>query len=132
MYFNYSYNFQRALYKDPELISIQFQLIENIQIKYRVVDYDFYNFDKIGFIINQICPSIVITYVNRCRKAKGLQLSNQKQIIIIIYINNKDQNIPLFLIIQGRNYFANQYFETDLFSDQIIKIINNNQIDNQV
>ena len=64
MYFNYFYNFQRVLYEDPELISIQFRLVENIQTKYRVVNYDFYNFDKTSFIIGQIYPSIIIIYTN--------------------------------------------------------------------
>ena len=131
MYFNYSYDFQRVLYENPELISVQFQLIKNIQTKYRVINYNFYNFDKTGFMIDQICPSIVIIYTDQCKKAKGLQLDNQEQVIVIIYINNKDQSILLFLVIQDCNYFANQYSKTDFPSDQAIKTINNDQTDNK-
>ena len=64
MYFNRIYDFQRALYKDPELISMWFWLIENIKVKYRVLNYDFYNFDKTRFIIGIICTIIVIIYAD--------------------------------------------------------------------
>jgi hypothetical protein len=60
MYFNRIYNFQRALYKDPELIGMWFRLVENIRVKYSIVDSDFYNFNETGFPICLITPGIVI------------------------------------------------------------------------
>ena len=78
MYFKYIYDFQRALYKDPELISVQFQLVQNIQVKYSIVDSDFYNFDKTDFLIDQIKSGIVITYTNQYSRIKIIQLGNQE------------------------------------------------------
>jgi hypothetical protein len=72
MRFNCIYNFQRALCKDPKLIGVWFQLVQNIQAKYSVVDCDFYNFDKTGFIMGQITPRMVVTRVNRRSRAKGV------------------------------------------------------------
>jgi hypothetical protein len=44
--FNRVYNFQKTLCKDPEFIGVWFWLVENIQAKYNIQDYDFYNFNK--------------------------------------------------------------------------------------
>ena len=68
--FNRVYDFQRALYEDPELISAWFRLVENIRAKYSVVDSDFYNFDKTGFIIGRIYPGMVVTRADRRSKSK--------------------------------------------------------------
>ena len=76
--FNHVYDFQRALCEDLELIGAWFQLVENIWVKYRVVDSDFYNFDKTSFMIGQICLGIVVTCANRHGKSKVVQLGNQE------------------------------------------------------
>ena len=62
--FNRVYDFQRALCEDPELIGAWFRLVENMQAKYRIQDYDFYNFDETSFIIGVICPIIVVIYTD--------------------------------------------------------------------
>jgi hypothetical protein len=58
------------LCEDPKLIGAWFRLVENIRAKYGILDYDFYNFDKIGFIIGVICIAIVVTRADRCDKGK--------------------------------------------------------------
>jgi hypothetical protein len=70
--FNRVYDFQRALYEDSKLISAWFRLVENIRVKYRVLDCDFYNFDETGFIIGVICPAIVVTRVDRRGRGKAV------------------------------------------------------------
>jgi hypothetical protein len=55
-----------------------FRLVENIRAKYKVLDYDLYNFDETGFIIGMICPAIVITHADRCSRSKAIQLGNQE------------------------------------------------------
>lgn len=62
--FNRAYDFQRALYEDPELISAWFKFVYNMRAKYSIYDYDFYNFDETGFIIGVIYIAIVVTYVD--------------------------------------------------------------------
>ncbi len=58
------YDFQRALCEDSKLIGTWFELVRNIKAKYGILDYDFYNFDKTGFIIGQIYLGIVVTQAN--------------------------------------------------------------------
>jgi hypothetical protein len=43
-----------------------------MQAKYNIIDSDFYNFDKIGFIIGQIIPRIVVIRADRCNRTKGI------------------------------------------------------------
>ena len=56
----------------------QFKLLRNIMAKYEIQIEDFYNFDEIGFIINIITSSLIITRLNRHRKAKSVQFNNRK------------------------------------------------------
>jgi RecB family endonuclease NucS len=74
--FNRVYDFQRALCEDPKLISAWFQLVQNMQAKYSVVDCDFYNFDETGFMMGQITPRMVVICADRRGRAKGVQLGN--------------------------------------------------------
>jgi hypothetical protein len=48
------YNRQRALCKDPVLITSWFKLVEQTKAKYSICDKDVYNFDEAGFIIGKI------------------------------------------------------------------------------
>jgi hypothetical protein len=77
-HFNRVYNFQRALYKDLELIGTWFQLVENIWAKYGIVDSDFYNFDEMGFMMGIITPAIVVTHIDRRSRGKVVQPSNRE------------------------------------------------------
>jgi hypothetical protein len=66
------------LCKDPKLISAWFQLVQNIQAKYNIIDSDFYNFDETGFMIGQIIPRMVVTRADRYNRTKGIQLGNRE------------------------------------------------------
>ena len=70
IYFNYIYNFQRILYKDSKLIEIWFFLISNIQTKYNILDYNFYNFDETNFIIDIIYSGIIVINTERNSRNK--------------------------------------------------------------
>jgi hypothetical protein len=70
MRFNCVYNFQRVLCEDPELIGVWFQLVENIQAKYSILDCDFYNFNKTRFIIGIICSVMVVTRADQRGRGK--------------------------------------------------------------
>jgi hypothetical protein len=41
-----------------------------------VVDSDIYNFDKTGFMMEQIVPGMVVTRADRRGKSKAVQLGN--------------------------------------------------------
>ena len=64
------YDYQRALYEDPTVISGWFALLHNIMAKYRVQPEDLYNFDETGFMMGQITSSMVVTRSDRREKAK--------------------------------------------------------------
>jgi hypothetical protein len=51
MKFSYKYNYKRAQCKDPNIIQGWFRLIRNIIAKWRILDIDIYNFNKVGFLI---------------------------------------------------------------------------------
>jgi hypothetical protein len=52
--FNRAYDRQRALCKDPVLITSWFELVEQTKAKYSICDKDVYNFDEAGFIMGKI------------------------------------------------------------------------------
>ena len=70
--FSRLYDYQRALYEDPTVISDWFALLHNIMAKYRVQPEDLYNFDETGFMIGQITSSIVVTRSDRRGKIKSI------------------------------------------------------------
>ncbi|EDO03994.1 hypothetical protein SS1G_06476 [Sclerotinia sclerotiorum 1980 UF-70] len=105
IYFSRVYDFQRALCEDPKLIEEWFKLVSNMQAKYSILDYDFYNFDETGFMMGIIYPEMVAT--------------------AIIYGNGEGETIPLFLMIQGQVHLSNWYTETDFPADWVIKPISN-------
>jgi hypothetical protein len=43
------YNYQRAKYEDPEVISQWFSLVQNTIVKYSITEQDIYNFNETGF-----------------------------------------------------------------------------------
>jgi hypothetical protein len=55
-----------------------FRLVENIRAKYRILDYDFYNFDKISFMIGIIYVVIIITRADQYDRGKVIQLGNRE------------------------------------------------------
>jgi len=52
--------------------------MENIRAKYRVLDYDFYNFDKTRFIIDIIYAIMVIICIDQYDRGKAVQPGNQE------------------------------------------------------
>ena len=55
--------------------------------KYGIQIKDFYNFNETGFIINIITIFMIITRLNRYKKAKSIQSNNRKWAIVIKCIN---------------------------------------------
>ncbi|KFY31571.1 hypothetical protein V493_00990 [Pseudogymnoascus sp. VKM F-4281 (FW-2241)] len=76
--FSRAYDFQRALCEDPTVISAWFCLVSNMRAKYGILDCDFYNFDKTGFMMGVICSSIVVTRSDRRGKSKAIQPGNRE------------------------------------------------------
>ena len=63
------YDYQRAKYEDPKVISDWFTLVRNMKAKYGILDDDIYNFDETRFIIGIIFLGIVVTTLDSRSKA---------------------------------------------------------------
>ena len=66
------YDYQRALYEDPTVVSGWFALLRNMMAKYGIQEGDLYNFDKTGFMIGIITSLIVVTRSDRRGKVKSV------------------------------------------------------------
>jgi hypothetical protein len=55
------YDRQRALNKDPRIITPWFELVANTKAKYGITDKDTYNFDETGFTMGVIKGQMVFT-----------------------------------------------------------------------
>ena len=60
------------------LIKGWFELVQNMKVKYGIVDEDIYNFDKTGFIIGKILLQLVITGLDKLGRTKKIQLGNRE------------------------------------------------------
>jgi hypothetical protein len=58
--FSRKYDYKRALCEDLVIIRDQFKLVRNTVAKYRILEEDIYNFDKVGFIIGVIAIAKVV------------------------------------------------------------------------
>ena len=68
-----TYDLQRALCEDPDLIKRWFELVKNMRAKYGIQDCDFYNFDETGFMMDIISGTgMVVTSSERKGRAKQL------------------------------------------------------------
>jgi hypothetical protein len=85
--FNQVYNRQRALCKDPILISSWFELVEQTKAKYGILDKDVYNFDKAGFMMSKITIQLVVTRSGRRGRPKAIQPGNCEWVTVIQRIN---------------------------------------------
>jgi hypothetical protein len=63
--FNQDYDYNRALYKDPEAIRGWFQLVENTKAKYGNQDEDTYNYDESCFMMDMISTEAVVANAER-------------------------------------------------------------------
>ena len=47
-------------------------LVQNIKAKYGIIDDDIYNFNESSFLISKISSQLVVTGIDKPRKAKKL------------------------------------------------------------
>jgi hypothetical protein len=71
-HFNRAYNRQRALCKDPILISSWFELVEQTKAKYSILEEDVYNFDEAGFMMSKITTQLFVTESERRGQPKAI------------------------------------------------------------
>lgn len=117
---NRPYDYQRALSKDPERIQAWFNLVWNMRAKYGIEDADVYNFDKTGFMMGVILPSIVVTRADRRGRTKRVQPGNQEWFTVIQGINP-----AIYHTSQGAYHLANWYSESNLPPEWVIGTTHN-------
>lgn len=125
-----SYDYQRALCEDPNLINDWFRLVANMRAKYGIDDTDLYNFDETGFMMGIICSNMVVTRTDRRGKPKKIQPGNREWATAIECVSADGFVLPPFLLVQGKNHLASWYTECDLPPTWIIKPTANGWTDN--
>lgn len=73
------------------------------------MDADIYNFNKTGFIIDQISTGIVVTSSNGRIKAKKIQPGNREWITVVQAVNSTGYTIPPYLIVAGKTHLDSWY-----------------------
>ena len=77
-HFSRSYDFQRALCKDPRLIEDWFQIVANMKAKHGIQDCDIWNFDETDFMMGVICSCMVVTRSDQKSRGKKVQPGNRE------------------------------------------------------
>jgi hypothetical protein len=66
-----------------------------------------YNFNKSGFLIGKISSQLVVTGIDKLRKAKKLQPSNREWTTLIQGVSAIGRVIPPFLIFASKVLISN-------------------------
>ena len=111
---NRKFHSQRARCEDPVEIAAWFKLVEETRQTYGILDSDIYNFDETGFMMGQICPSMVVTASERRARPKAIQPGNREWATAIVGVNALGEAIPPFLILKARNHLSSWYKDDDL------------------
>jgi hypothetical protein len=126
-----TYDIQRALCEDPDLINKWFELVKNMRAKYGIQDCDFYNFDETGFMMGMICSNMVVTSSDRKGRAKQLQAGNREWATAIECVSADGFVVPPFLVVQGQHHLASWYTECGLPGPWRIRTTTNGWTDNE-
>lgn len=111
-----SYDNQRALCEDPEIIGNWFRLVANFTAKFGIRVEDIYNFDETGFLMGIIGTTTVVTSSDRTTKPKLVQPGNREWVTVIQSINSSGWAVPPFLVFKGKWHLASWY-EKEQFPD---------------
>ena len=104
-----SYDNQRALCEDPEIIGNWFRLVANFIAKVGIRVEDIYNFDETGFLMGILGTTTVVTSSDRTTKPKLVQPGNREWVTVIQSINSSGWAVPPFLVFKGKWHLASWY-----------------------
>ena len=77
------YDYRRAKFEDPEIISKWFGLVEASKAKHGIADEDTYNFDETGFQMGVMSSQVVITGTERRNRLKAIQPRDREWVTVI-------------------------------------------------
>jgi len=64
------YDHQQALNKNLQAIKKWFDLVQSTKKKFKILNEDTYNFDKISFMMSVILSQLMVTDAYKCRRLK--------------------------------------------------------------
>jgi hypothetical protein len=97
-----TYECQRRLCEDPQVIGDWFTLVKNTINKYGILSQDIYNFDETGFQMGQISASMVVTATDRQGRPKQVKPTNTHWVTLIQGACADGSTIPPFIIFKGK------------------------------
>jgi hypothetical protein len=99
-----TYECQRKLCEDPQVIRGWFELIKNTINKYGIIPEDMYNFDEAGFQMGQISASKVVTDADRLGRPKQVKPTNTEWVTLIQGACADGSTVPPFLVLKGKEF----------------------------
>jgi hypothetical protein len=126
-----TYECQRKLCEDPEVIKAWFELVKNTINKYGILPEDTYNFDESGFQMGEISASKVVTAAEKPGRPKQVKPTNTEWVTLIQGACADGSLIPPFLILKGKE-FNRTWFLQGLPSTWVIAVSENGWTTNQI
>jgi hypothetical protein len=97
-----TYECQRRLCEDPQVIEGWFKLVKNTIDKHGILPQDIYNFDETGFQMGQISALMVVIATDRQGRPKQVKPTNTQWVTLIQGACADGSTIPPFLIFKGK------------------------------
>ena len=97
-----TYECQRKLCEDPQIIRAWFELVKNTINKHGILPEDTYNFDEAGFQMGQISASKVVTDADRPGRPKQVKPTNTEWVTLIQGACADGSTVPPFLVLKGK------------------------------
>ena len=91
------------------VISPWFDLVQNVEANYGILDEDTYNFDETGFTIGIGNRVKVVTASERRTQPIGVQQGDREWVTFIAGVNAMGWAISPFLILKAKNHDASWY-----------------------
>ncbi len=97
-----TYESQRRLCEDPQIIQGWFALVRNTINKYGILPQDIYNFDETGFQMGQISAAKSVTDASKSGRPKQVKPTNTQWVTLIQGACADGSTIPPFLVFKGK------------------------------
>ena len=130
--FSRKYDYKRALCEDPQVIEGWFRLVQNVKVKYGILEEDIYNFDEAGFMMGVIATAKVVTSSEARNRPKRAQPGNREWVSIIQGINSTGWTIPPFIIFKAAVHLSAWYEDSVLPCNWVITLSENGWTTNEI
>ena len=101
-----------------------------MRAKFKIKDFDFYNFNKTGFMMSIIRAIMIITRSDKQANPKLVQPGNREWATAICAVAADGHVVPPFLYVKGRFHLAPWYQNGDIPPNWIVCLTKNGWTDN--